>query len=150
MFHSAQPSLFGRPNAVVMESELLRSTISRLRRLSTSRFKDARHAMTETRTLLSEFSARISSYFDAEESGGYYGTISMDCPGLVPKVAELEQAHTHLRHAVASLRRLIRDGTVVADVGRRIGLVMDDFEALEHAEKDLIQEFFLRDQGSSE
>jgi hypothetical protein len=133
-----------------MESELLRSTISGLRRVSDSHFSDSPHARNETRTLLSDFSARLSTYFDAEESGGYFGTISTDCPGLLPKVADLEQAHTDLRLAVASLRRLVRDGTGAADVGRRIGVVIDDFETLEHAENDLLQEFFLRDQGSSE
>jgi len=133
-----------------MDSELLRSTISGLRRVSDSHFGDAPPAMTETRTLLSELSARLSTYFDAEESGGYFGTISTDCPGLLPKVVELEQAHTDLRDAVASLRGLARDGTGAAEVGRRIGVVIDDFETLEHAENDLLQEFFLRDEGSSE
>ena len=150
MFHSTQPRLFGRPDVVVVDSELLRSTISSLRRVSDPHFSYTLQAMTETRTLLSDFSDRLSTYFDAEESGGYFGTISTDCPGLRHKVLELERSHTDLRDAVASLRRLVHDGAEVTDLGRRIGLVIDDFEAHEHAENGLLQEFFLRDQGSSE
>ena len=89
-------------------------------------------------------------YFDAEESSGYFGTIRTDCPELQTKVVALEHAHTHLRDAVASLRRLARKGTAAADLSHRISLVIDDFEAHEHAENGLLQEFFLRDQGSSE
>jgi hypothetical protein len=36
------------------------------------------------------------------------------------------------------------------DLSRRIGVVIDDFEAHGHAENGLLQELFLRDQGSSE
>lgn len=150
MFHSYQPDLFGRPDAVVMNSNLLRTTISGLRGVSGSLLSYAPKAMTEACDLLSDFSARLSMYFDAEEASGYFGTIATDCPALQHKVSAMEQAHTELRDAVASLRRLAREGTAAADLSRRIGLVIDDFEAHEHAEKGLLQEFFLRDEGSGE
>jgi hypothetical protein len=150
MFHSSHPSLFGRPDAVVTESESLRSTIFALRSISGSLLRFTPRAVSEARNLLSDFSARLSTYFDAEEAGGYFGTIRTNCPELKHKVVALEQAHTDLRDAVASLRRLARDGTDAIDLGRRIALVIDDFEAHEHAENSLLQEFVLRDQGSSE
>lgn len=150
MFHSSHPGLFGRPETVVMDSQSLRSTIVGLRRISGSLLSYAPQAMAEARNLLSDFSARLSTYFDAEEAGGYFDTIGTDCPELQHKVVTLEHAHTELRDAVASLRRLARDANESADLGRRIGLVIDDFEAHEHAENGLLQEFFLRDQGSSE
>jgi hypothetical protein len=106
--------------------------------------------MTEARGFLSDFSARLSTYFDAEEAGGYFDTIRSACPELQHKVVALEQAHTNIRDSVTSLRRLARDSTEAADLGRRIGIVMDEFDAHEHAENGLLQEFFLHDQGSSE
>jgi len=150
MFHTSHPDLFGRPDAVVVNSDLLRTTINELRRASGSLLSYSPRAMTEACDLLSDFSARLSMYFDAEEASGYFGTICTDCPELQHKVVALEQTHTELRDAVASLRRLAREGSAAADLSRRIGLVIDDFEAHEHAEKGLLQEFFLRDQGSGE
>lgn len=150
MFHASHPSLFGRPDTVVVDSDSLRSTISGLRRISGSLLSYAPRAITDARDLLSDFSARLSTYFDAEEEGGYFGTIWTDCPELQHKVVVLEQEHTDLRDAVATLRRLARDGAQAADLGRRIGLVIDEFEAHERAENGLLQDFFLRDGGTSE
>jgi len=146
MFHASHPNLFGRPDAVVANNDLLRTTIGDLRRVSGSLLSYAPRAMIEAGDLLSDLSARLSVYFDAEEASGYFGTICTDCPQLQNKVVALEQTHTELRDTVASLRRLANEGVAAADLSRRIGLVIDDFEAHEHAERRLLQEFFLRDQ----
>jgi hypothetical protein len=150
LFHSSHPNLFGRPDAVVANSDLLCTTIGDLRRVSGFLLGYAPQAMNEAGDLLSDFSARLSMYFDAEEASGYFGTICTDCPELQNKVVALEQTHTELRDAVASLRRLAHQGVAAADLSRRIGVVIDDFEAHEQAERRLLRDFFLSGQGSGE
>lgn len=149
MFHSSHPTLFGRPAGVHSETEALRSTIAGLRRVSASLLSYSPQATIEARSLLSDFSARLSTYFDAEEASGYFGMIAAQYPGLEPQVVVLEQEHVDFREAVSSLRRLARDGTETADLSRRIGVVIDNFEQHEHAENDLLDDFFLRSEGST-
>lgn len=149
MFHSNNPTLFGRPNGIVTGAFALRSTIARLRALSRSLATDVPHEAAEARELLSGFADQLSGYFDAEETGSYYGTILAGHPGPDAKAEGLERGHDVLRDLVASVRRFARDGGESRELGRRIDLVVDDFERQEHEENDLLQEFFLRDEGSA-
>jgi hypothetical protein len=148
MFHSSHPTLFGRPAGVHSETEALRSTIAGLRRVSAFPLSYTPQATIETQSLLSDFSAALSTYFDAEEASGYFGMMTAEYPGLERQVVVLQQAHVDFRDAVASLRQLARDGTETADLARRIGIVIDDFEQHEHAESDLLDDFFLREEGN--
>lgn len=150
MFHSQNPTLFGRPELVVAETEILRSTIGRLRLLCHLLQSEGSCSVLEARHLLSDFSAQLSVYFGAEEDNGYFGTITVDCPSLGPQVVALEHAHDELRDSVASLRRFARDEGETIELGCRIEHVLDGFEQHEHKENDLLQEFFLRDEGTSE
>lgn len=150
MFHSQNPTLFGRPELVVAETETLRSTIGRLRHLSHLLRSEGSCSAFEARSLLSDFSAQLSGYFGAEEDHGYFGTITVEHPSLGPQVVALEHAHDELRDSVASLRRFARDEGESIELGRRIDHVIDGFEQHEHEENDLLQEFFLRDEGSGD
>ncbi len=147
MFHSNNPTLFGRPSGIATGAVALRSTIVRLRALSRSLASGVPHQAAEARELLSDFAAQLSVYFDAEETGSYYGTILAGRSGPEGKAAGLERGHDVLRDLVASVRRFARDGGESRELGRRIALVVDDFERQEHEENDLLQEFFLRDEG---
>jgi hypothetical protein len=147
MFHSNNPTLFGRPSDIVTGTLTLRSTIAKMRALSRSLASDVPHEAAEVRELLSGFAEQLSVYFDAEEAGSYYGTILVGHPGPEGKAAGLERGHDVLRDLVASVRRFARDGGESRELGRRIDLVVDDFERQEHEENDLLQEFFLRDEG---
>lgn len=150
MFHSSHPTQFGRPEGVHSGTEALRSTIAGLRRVSISLMKYIPAATIEARRLLLEFSARLSTYFDAEEASGYFGMIRAEFPVLERKVAVLVQAHRDFLEAVTSLRRLAREGMESDDLARRIGRVVDDFEQHEHAENDLLDDFFLREEARGE
>lgn len=149
MFHSNNPTLFGRPERIVAGAEALRSTILGLRRVSLSLLGAVPPSALEARGLLSDFSAQLSVYFGAEEhsDSGYYGTIGAGYPEVEGKVDGIERSHDELRDSVASIRRFARDGGEARELGHRIDGVVDGFERQEHEENELLQEFFLRDEG---
>lgn len=141
MFHSMNPTLFGRPAGVLSEAESLLGTITELRRVSGVLMARAPHGTMHARLLLSDLSAQVSTYFDAEEQGGYFQTIVTDRPDLGPRVALLSAAHDELRESVASLRRLAHDGSEPMSLGRGIADVIDALEGHEALERALLQEF---------
>lgn len=150
MFHSNNPTLFGRPARIVAGTEALRLTIDRLRRVSHSLLGHVPEGAVEARSLLSDFAAQVSDYLDAEDTSGYHGTIRAGHPGTERHVDGLERGHDELRDSVAAIRRFARDGGEGRELGHRIDELVADFERKEHAENELLQEFFLRDEGSSE
>jgi len=143
MFHSSNPSLFGRPAGVIAEAEALQSTIVELRRLSRSLIEEHPPGGDRARLLLADFSAQLATYFDAEEAGGYFRTIVTDRPDLGQRVHLLEQAHEDLRENVASLRRLAHDGSETVELGMGIEDVIASFEDHEAAEIGLLHEFLV-------
>jgi hypothetical protein len=143
MFHSSNPTLFGRTEGVLGESELLSRTIGGLRRNSHELAENVDQANIEARRLLATLSTSLSAYFDAVEANGYFATIVADCPGLGQRVQALCEAREHLQLSVTSARRLAFCTTDAAELGQRIGGVLDGLEAHERSERDLLQRFFL-------
>lgn len=149
MFHSNNPTLFGRPGSVVAGATALRSTIVRLRGLSRSLTSEAPQAPTGVHELLSRFADQLSGYFDPEETSDHHGTIGEGRPDLGGKLEGLEHGHSELRDSVAALGRFAHEEGEAGELGRRIDHVVDDFEQQEHGENELLQEFFLRDEGGA-
>jgi hypothetical protein len=141
MFHSLNPTLFGRPAGVLSEAESLLVTIGELRRVSDALIAHMPHATTHARLLLSDFSAQLSTYFDAEENGGYFQTIVTDRADLEPRIAILRATHDRLRDSVASLRRLARNESDSTTLGHGIADVIDALDRHEVMERALLQEF---------
>lgn len=144
MFHSSNPTLFGRPSGVLAQAESLRTTIVALRSLSSALIDEKPEGRGEARRLLSDFSATLSMYFDVAEGSRYFRAAVADCPMLEAEVARLGRGHDSLRDSVASLRRLAHDGTATAELGRGIVRVIDEFEQRETAENALLQQVFSR------
>ena len=143
MFHSSNPTLFGRTDGVLGESEVLWRTIGGLRRVSHELTEDLDHATIEARRLLASLSTSLSTYFDATEANGYFATIVAECPSLGERVRALCEARARLRLSVTSVRRLAFRTTDAAELGLRIDGVLEGFEAHERSECELLQRFFL-------
>lgn len=142
MFSSSMPSLFGRPDAVLTGNETLRSLIVELRQLRRSLSVGESHASSDARRLLSDFSAELYAYFDAEENDEYFGTIVVDCPALKRGVDKLGAAHAGFRDSVGLLRQLAGDETRRSELAVGIGRVIFDFEAHERAESAILGDYF--------
>jgi hypothetical protein len=143
MFHSSNPTLFGRTEGVLGETEDLRRTIGGLRRISRELSENVDHANIEARRLLAALSTSLSTYFDATEANGYFATIVADCPGLGDCVRGLCEARGRLQLSVTSVRRLAFRTTDTAELGLRIDGVLEGFEEHERSECELLQRFFL-------
>lgn len=143
MFHSANPTLFGRTDGVVGESETIWRTVAGLRRVSHELSELGGPATIEARRLLAALSTSLSSYFDTTESNGYFATILAACPGLVERVQSLCEERERLQLSVTSVRRLAFKTTDAAELGLGIDGVLEGFEEHERSECDLLQRFFL-------
>jgi len=143
MFHSSNPTLFGRTEGVIGESAVLWRTIGGLRRISHELSENVDDANIEARRLLATLSTSLLTYFDATEAEVYFATIVADCPSLVHGVGTLCEARERLQRSVTSARRLAFRTTDAAELGHRIDRVLDGFEAHEHSELELLQKFFL-------
>jgi hypothetical protein len=147
MFHSFNPSLFGRPSGVLAETRALESSIAALRAVSVSLRELKDSARDDAGPVLADFAARLSVYFDAEEGGGYFETIAGGNSQLQSRVADLGDVHEKLRDSVSSARRKAHSSSDydMANLGGHIDRIIDEFERHEDEERALLQEFFLRE-----
>src|ERR1041385_4548496 len=82
MFHSTNPSLFGRPATVRAECRGLRLTVLELRRVCVSLMGRTPRAFVEANCGLSDLFNRLAVCFDAVENHTYFETIRRECPSL--------------------------------------------------------------------
>ncbi|HEX4337823.1 MAG TPA: hypothetical protein VH062_18060 [Polyangiaceae bacterium] len=142
MFHSSNPTLFGRPEGVLAETEALHSTLAGLRRVSNSLIGNVAQARIEARRLLATFSSVLARYFNGAESGAYFGAILAEYPHLAKRVSALGSSRADLQGSVTSVRRLAFRDADTAELGRRIDGVIDVFEEHERSEAALLRDFF--------
>ena len=143
MFHSSNPTLFGRTDGVLGESEVLWRTIGGLRRVSQELSENVAPATIEARRLLAALSTSLATYFNATDATDYFAPIVAECPSLGERVRALCVAREGLRVSVTSVRRLAFRTTDVAELGVRIDGVLDGVERHERSECELLQTFFL-------
>lgn len=142
MFHSSNPTLFGRPMSVLAESRALRSTVSELRSVCLSLMGRTPRAFVDADRALTDFSGRLSSYFDAKESSAHFRTIVEECPSLGERASSVVQNHESLKQSVSWVLGLTARANATR-LARHIGTVLDKFERHEDAESELLQDFFL-------
>ncbi len=144
MFHSKNPSLFGRPSGAIAVVRELMSSADALRDFSVSLIADDSGAAPGAGRMLSQFEGQLCAYFDAEESSGYFDRLSETDETFRTRVDAFQRTRDGLRLDVACLGHLLRS-TVAADtcdLGHRIGGVIDEFDRHEDAETELLQDFF--------
>ncbi len=143
MFHSANPTLFGRQAIVRSEYRGLRLSVLELRRICVSLMGRTPRAFVEADGALSDLSSRLSVYFDAVENHTYFETIGQECPSLQGRAGAVWKEHEDLKQSVSSLRDLAWHANATR-LARHIGSVLDRLEQHENAETELLQDFFLR------
>lgn len=143
MFHSSNPTLFGRTDGVLGQSEVLWRTIGGLRRVSHELSENMGESTIEARRLLAALSMSLSTYFDTTEANGYFATIVAECPSFLERVRALCEARHELQLSVTTVRRLAFRTVDASELGLRISGVVDGFEAHERSECELLQKFFV-------
>jgi hypothetical protein len=152
MFHSTTPSYFGRRQDVVPKVYALRASVGTLRGVSVLLRGEESQAYVSAGRALGDFSATLSTYFAAEENGGYFAGIVDDSPDFKNRISSLEETHGYLRDSIASARRIAdrAEQSQMPALANHIDRILSDLERHEHAENQLLQDFFLNDQGSGE
>jgi hypothetical protein len=149
MFHSSNPSLFGRGDSVLSTIYALRASVAVLRRISLSLQDEMSPDYAAASGALSDLSSTLATYFDAEESGGYFAGNVDDCPEFQGRIHKLEETHEHLRDTIASALHMADRGerSEMPGLGRDIDCILEQLEQHERAENELMQDFFLSDGG---
>src|ERR1051325_4676206 len=135
MFHSMNPSLFGRPASVLSESRRLRSSVLELRRVCVSLMGRTPRAFVEADAGLTDLFRRLSVYFDIAENEAYFHAIAEECPSLRDRSSAVGREHEDLKHSVSSLRDLACHANATR-LAKHIGSVLDRLEQHENAETE--------------
>jgi hypothetical protein len=141
MFHSSNPSLFGRSMDVASQSHELRSTVSKLRSVCLSLLGREPPAFASARLGLSDLAGHMSVYFDTEKSAAHFKAIVEECPSLEAQARSVERNREDLKQSVAWLGGLVSHANATR-LARHIGSLLDRFEKHEHTENELLQDFF--------
>ena len=100
-------------------------------------------------TLIAELLAALTRHFAIEEADAYFGTIVSERPSVQHKIAGLKLEHTAMLSVLVELRLLAEDDGRWKELAVPILRLIAQLQAHEHTENELLQEFMLRDEGSS-
>ena len=146
MFHSSNPSLFGRPDSVLSRSQVLHSIATDLRRACASlKTNSLPNSFSTAVRLLSDFSKELSGYFDEGSSAAHFDAIAIECPSLEPRARVLANGQDDLRESFTAAKKLGGSDEKICTLGfsLHIGDLLDDFDEHESEERQLLQDYFL-------
>jgi hypothetical protein len=104
----------------------------------------------EPAMLIEEFESQLIPHFAAEQAEEYFGSLVTEQPRLLRRVERLQAEHAELAEALERLMEFARSDDRGPGLGGRLGQFLDWFEAHEHAENELMQEFLLLDEGQGD
>jgi hypothetical protein len=138
--------LSGFAEAVRADHADLDELVIRLRRLCTSLRDYDRGDDCDPGALIEEFESELIPHFATEQAEEFFGSLSTEQPRLLLRVERLQDEHRQMAEAVDHLLEF-----ATSDPGPELALrlehFLDLFDAHEHAENELMQEFFLLDEG---
>lgn len=124
----------------------IRETVLRLKELCTSLRCDAVFDASPV-ALIEEFEAQLIPHFATEEVEGFFGRFVTEEPGLLRLVDGLEAEHADMLEALGRLAVFAKERPPSPDLAARLANFLHWFEAHEHAENALMQEFLLPDEA---
>lgn len=101
----------------------------------------------DPRPLLSELRVDWELHFALEEADAHFGLVLRERPSLSHAIAELKRDHEALLADLEALRSQASDTEHWATLATPAAALMGRFLAHEHKEAELLQDFFLRDDG---
>jgi iron-sulfur cluster repair protein YtfE (RIC family) len=100
-------------------------------------------------TLLADLLADLSQHFVAEEAQAHFGTMVLERPALVHKIAELIAEHRAMLQAIAELDAIAADERRWNELSTPARRLIARLRAHEHTENELLQDYLLRDDGTA-
>jgi hypothetical protein len=133
--------------AVLEDHAELDKTVVRLRELCVALCGNQAPTDPGPAVLVEEFEFQLIPHFAAEEAEEFFGSLVTDQPSLLQQVERLQDDHVEMAEALDALQKFAESGPSGPELAARITQFLDRFDAHEHAENTLMQEFFLLDQG---
>lgn len=144
------PTLFGRATVVDAEHANLIASVRRLRdacAILAAAGASTPSADADLGLLVAAFLADLRPHFVAEDSDDYFGTLVAERPSFVPRISHLREEHAEMIRAAERVLALTTGHAHPTQIAAEVGDLLDLFEAHEHAETQLLQEFFSVDDG---
>ena len=101
----------------------------------------------EPAALFSQLRVDLVLHFALEEADSYFGVVLRERPSLSHTLTRLRQEHAAMLEQLETLQGLVGDSLRWPELARPTAELVDAFRKHEHEEAELIQEFFLRDDG---
>jgi hypothetical protein len=98
-------------------------------------------------SLFSQWRVDLELHFALEEANSYFGLVLRERPSLSQPITRLRHEHAAMLEQLDALRGLVTEPSRWPELVRPTAELIDAFRKHEHEEADLLQEFFLRDDG---
>jgi hypothetical protein len=121
--------------------------VARLRRLCALLRGGSPPAAGAVVALLEDFEDHLIPHFAAEQAEEFFGSLVTDQPRLLGQVDRLQAEHREMASGLATLQVFAEGAPRGPELALRLEHLLDQFEAHEHAENALMQEFVLLDEG---
>lgn len=144
---SATPTPYLPPAAGTPTNGRLETTLTRLGELL--RALQSGRTDVDAQSPLAALRVDLELHFALEEAGTYFGVVLREHQSLSHAIAELKHEHEALLHHLADLRSVADDPTRSPELIQPIAKLLEDFRLHEQKEANLMQEFFLRDDGNA-
>jgi hypothetical protein len=138
----------GALGAVAAERGRLDATLRQIDELCGARA--AWRSNIEPAAVLAHLRVDLELRFALEEADAYFGAMLRERPSLSHGIAELRHDHGALIERLNGLRRIASVTQRWPELKAPTLELVEGFRAHEHREADLLQEFFLRDDGTGE
>lgn len=141
----SQSTLVGPGSQTTSERGRLDSTLRRVSDLAEA--LQSGRLTSDPRLLLSELRVDWELHFALEEADAHFGVVLRERPSLSHEIVELKREHGALLADLEALRSQATDTEHWATLATPAAALMGRFVAHEHKEAELLQDFYLRDDG---
>lgn len=133
--------------AVLEDHAELEKIVERLRELCMALHTQPSSADLRAESLIYEFEDLLIPHFAAEEAEEFFGSLATEEPRLLYRVERLQAEHVQIAEALDRIAEFARTRPAAQVLAARLTRLLDAFDAHEHAENELMQEFLLLDEG---
>jgi hypothetical protein len=135
--------------AVLEDHAELDKTVALLRELCLALCGNQAPTDPDPAVLIEKFEFQLIPHFAAEEAEEFFGSLVTDQPSLLQQVERLQGEHLEMADALDQLLEFAKSEPSWPELAVRLTRFLDRFDAHEHAENALMQEFLVLEGGGS-
>lgn len=142
----AEPAMVVR--SLLDDHTELHEYVTRLRRLCLGLSGSEGRAHPGAAALVEEFAYLLIAHFAAEQASEFFENLVRDHPSVAKRVERLQTEHMEIAAALGHVLEFCKSKPAGSELSICITHVLDMFDAHEHAEKAVMQDLILLDEGS--